>query len=272
MLVTVLRRTAWCLLVSLLLADIARADSAPIVFYSTETPPFWLVSLPDGGSGGRILRLMSEAAGVAYRMEYLPMKRFRDSAAPFMVGTPDLLTSQNRRAVFPIGMFSAALFSYKPRIDVSHFHGIADLRLHTLGVLRGTLENKDYFVKNSVRIEESDSVDSLIRKLKMGRIDFCIMVAATGRHTISQLFPQEQDNFALAALPGSERPLAIMIDTDTPSGKEVAARYRQVLAKVLRSQAYRDILEQDFKALNTTEYQLGRLDKFIQVYESTWGD
>lgn len=255
---------------SLATAGLARAENNPVVFQSTDTPPFWSASLPDNGMGGAILQMLSAAAGVSYSIEYLPVKRFRHSLATYIVGDPDILLNQKRRAVFPIGTFRSAFFYYKPHHDVIEFHSLRDLEGHTLGVLRGTLEDKDYFARNGIKVEENDSIESLLKKLKRGRIDFCILVDAAGQYAIKQIFPEEQDNFAMAAIPGSVRPIAIMIDVDAPEGKAVALRYRKVLDKTLRSRKYQDILEKFYGRNNVPADRLEQLKKFEQYYASDW--
>lgn len=254
--------------IGVLLAVSVRAD--PVVFQSTDTPPYWSAQLPGNGLGGEFLQLLSDEAGVTYAIDYLPVKRFRQSVATYMVGDPDILTRQRHRAIFPIGIFHLAFFYYKPRHEAIRFHGLRDLQGLTLGVLRGTMEDKDRFVRNGIKVEESDSVESLLRKLKKGRIDFCITVAGTGRYTIQQLFPAEQDNFVQAIIPGLDRPIAIMIDVDDAEGKKIAGRYRQVLDKTLRSQAYRAILEKFYGRNNIPENRDEQLNKFIQYYANTW--
>lgn len=258
------------MLLLLVATGIARAESPPVVFQSTETPPFWSASLPENGLGGAMLHLLSADAGVPYSIEYLPVKRFRNSVATYIVGDPDILTNQVRRAVFPIGIFHSAFFYYKPHHDVIEFHNLKDLQGHTLGVLRGTLEDKDYFVSNGIKVEENDSVESLLRKLKKGRIDFCILVDVTGRYTIKQIFPQEQDDFVQAVIPGSVRPIAIMIDVDVPEGRAVAERYRRVLDKTLRSQKYHEILESYYGKNHIPGDRFEQLKKFEQYYAIDW--
>jgi len=165
---------------------------------------------------------------------------------------------------------TSAFFYYKPHHDVIEFHSLKDLQGHTLGVLRGTLEDKDYFVRNGINVEENDSVESLLKKLKRGRIDFCILVDAAGQYTIKQLFPEEQDNFVQVAIPGSVRPIAIMIDVDAPEGRAVALRYRQVLDKTLRSQKYHDILENFYGKNNIPSDRFEQMKRFKQYYANTW--
>lgn len=217
-----------------------------------------------------MLRLASSAAGVEYSIKYLPIKRFRDSTAPFIVGDPDLLTVQKHRAIFPIGVFRTAFFYYKPNHAVMTFKGLGGLRGYTLGVLRGTLEDRAYFTRNGIKVEESDSTESLLKKLKKGRIDFCIMVAGTGRYTIKQLLPEEQEDFAQKIIPDTGRPIAIIIDLDAPDGKAVAQRYRKVLRKTLHSPEYHEILARHYGEENIPEDTHEVLNGFVKYYESTW--
>ncbi|ADL55333.1 substrate-binding periplasmic protein [Gallionella capsiferriformans] len=241
-----------------------------IVFQSTDTPPYWSAELPDNGVGGAILKLVSEAAGISYTIDYLPVARYRRSDAPYIVGDPDILINQKRRAIFPIGVFRSAFFYYKPNHDAIEYRSLHDLKGHSMGVLRGTLEDKSRFAKNGIRVEESDSVESLLRKLKRGRIDFCITVADTGRYTLEQLFPDERDHFVQQMIPGLNRPIAIMIDLETRDGEIMAKRYRNVLEKTLRSQKYRDILEHFYGKSMIMEYNTDDLNRFVQFYAGTW--
>lgn len=245
-------------------------QAAPVVFQSTETPPYWSAQLPDNGYGGSILKLLSDAAQVPYSIEYLPVKRFRNSTATFIVGDPDVLISQKHRAIFPIAIFHSAFFYYKPRHDVIEYHSLRDLQGYTLGVLRGTIENKADFLRNGVSVEESDSIESLFRKLKQGRIDFCITVIGAGNYTIQRSFPAEQHDFVQSRIPGLDRPIAIMIDVDVPEGKIMAGRYRQVLDKTLHSREYHDRVEAFYGKGNIPADREQQLNKFITNYAPSW--
>ncbi|HEX5364185.1 MAG TPA: hypothetical protein VFW59_07930 [Gallionella sp.] len=260
------------LLLSLAMPGMVRAAVAPVVFQSTETPPFWSASLPDNGLGGELLSLLSEAAGLPHRLEYLPVARFRSSLAPYIVGDPDILISKEHRAIFPLCVFRAAFFFYKPHHEALEFRGIESLKGHTMGVLRGTVDDRDYFIRHGISIEESDSNESLLKKLHKGRLDFAILVDMTGIYTIKKLFPNEQDNFAQAAIPGSARPIAAMVDLSAPEGRAIAARYRQVINKTLRSQKHRDILERYLGAGKIPPDTFEILEKYIKFYETTWAE
>ncbi len=259
------------LFIAALLLQATSAAADEVVFESTDTPPYWSASLQGGGVGGAMLQLLSRNAGIRYSLEYLPVKRYRNSVAPYIVGDPDILINQTPRAVFPIGLFRSAFFYYKPHHDVIEFHSLADLKGHRLGVLRGTLEDSRYFETHGIGVEESDSAESLLRMLKRGRIDFCILVDGTGRYTIEKLFGAERDNFAYQTIPGSERPIALMVDLGTPDGRAVAGRYRQVLDSTLKSPEYRGILEDFYGRNKVPSDRAELLNRFVQYYKATWG-
>jgi polar amino acid transport system substrate-binding protein len=246
-----------------------------VVFQSTETPPYWSSQLPDNGFGGSLLRLLSTQAGVDYSIEYLPVKRFSNRAAAYVVGDPDLLIEQKHsehRVIFPIGIFHSAFFYYSPQHEVMAVRSLRDMRGHTLGVLRGSIADKSAFLRHGIQVEESDSVESLLKKLKKGRIDFCILVAGSGRYSIQKLFPTEQENFSQVIIPSLTRPLTIMIDAHTPKEKEIAQRYRKVLNKTLHSPQYRAIMKEYFGKEGIPADWDAQMETFIKYYADTWNE
>lgn len=261
---------AGLLLTGLAPAGVAHAAEQPVMFQSTDTPPFWSPALPEHGLGGAILRLLSQQAGVTYGIDYLPVKRFRNSSAPFIVGDPDILLKPGSRAILPIAVFQSAFFYYRPRQRVAPLPSLGQLEGRTLGVLRGTVEDAEYFAGLGIRIEESDSVESLLHKLRRGRIDACILVDATGSYTVNKLFPEEAEHFVQVPIPGSERPIALLIDVQDPHGRAVAARYREILKATLRSRRYRDIVQHYYGSGPLLRERMAQLDRFVRVYATEW--
>jgi polar amino acid transport system substrate-binding protein len=246
----------------------AIAESQPITFLSTESPPYWSPSLKDHGIGGATLKLLSEAAGIQYVIDYVPSNRFHLSSAPYMLGDPDFMKSQYQRAIIPIGIFHSSFFFYKPKHGPIEIKSIRDLSGHTLGVLRGSLQDRAAFERQGVRILEGNSEESLLKMLRKGRIDLCILVAGTGVHTINKIFPHDKEAFTQTVIPSLTRPLAIIINTSTPEAKAITHRYRQVLARVLNSEKYRALLQQ-FYHDEVVDDRKEQLDKFIQYYAKT---
>lgn len=262
-------RTILCALMSWTVC-LAQASEERVVFQSTDTPPFFSPSLANDGVAGEILHLVSERAGVDYAINYLPVKRFRSSESAYIVGDPDLLITRKHMAIFPIAVFRTALFYYQPRHPMSEFKGVAELSGHTLGVLHGTVEDKRYLASKGITVHESDTVESLLRMLKRGRVDYCILVHGTALHAITELFPQEQEQFVAKIIPGGERPIAIMIDLDAPDGARVAGRYRKVIEQTLAGRAYQDILEQYWGKSEVADELKRKLKDFVAIYSSSW--
>lgn len=260
------------LVLMMLVTAMAKAEHNAVVFESTETPPYWSADLPDHGVGGAMLAVLSEAAGVEYSIKYLPVKRFRNSSSTYIVGDPDLLTQQKQRVILPFGIFHSAFFYYKPRHVALELNSLDDMRGLTLGVLRGTLEDKKFFTSQGIQVEESDTVESLLKKLRKGRIDICILVAGAGEYTIKKIFPAEADAFVKTIIPGLSRPIAIMVDISDPEGKAIAQRYRNVLDSVIQSQKYQQVLERFYGKDKIPSTRAKQLNKFIQYYASNWGD
>lgn len=262
-------RSALLWLVSCM-ACTAQAAESPVVFVSTDTPPFFSAGLPENGYAGAILHLLSERAGVEYRIEYLPIKRFRSSEAAYIVGDPELLMTHKRKAIFPIALFNSAIFFYKPHHEVIKYRRVEELGGHTLGVLRGTVGDMRYLTERGIKVHQSDSVESLLRMLKRGRIDFCILVQATGMQAISELFPQEKEQFAQKKIPGGERPIAIVIDLDTAGSAQIAKRYGKVLRRTLAGAEYQKILDAYWGKGQVPEEFKPKLGSFVEFYASTW--
>lgn len=244
----------------------SHAEPAVIEFKSTVTPPIWSPTLPDGGMGGAILQLLSTAANIPYKIEYLPIKRFRQSSATYLLGDPDILAVQKNYVVLPIMIFRSAFFFYRPHRQPITVQNLENLKGLTLGVLRGTVEDKSYFTSHGIHIEENDSVESLLKKLKKGRVDLCILVRISGLHAIKKLFPQEQQNFSFIPIPKSDRPVAIIINPDTAEAKTIAARYHKVLHQTLKSNKYREILESYYGKNQVAADWFERMDKFESIY------
>jgi polar amino acid transport system substrate-binding protein len=245
----------------------ARAEVPAVVFQSTETPPYWSPRLPQDGFAGSILHLLSVKAGIPYRIDYLPIKRFRVSESAYLVGDPDLISNAKNRVILPIASYRLAFMYYKPRHPKLAFKGLRALRGYTMGVMRGTVDDMQTFTRNGIKVEESDNHESLIRKLKKGRIDFCIVVEGTGLYTIAKEFPQEIDNFAVNRIANSSHPITLMIDTTLPYGQELATRYRKVWGDTLRSSAYAKLLENYYGINNVPAAYVNELFKFAKTYD-----
>jgi len=222
------------------------SDMAPgiVEFGSSDTPPFWSPTLPGNGMAGEILSAIFAEINMRSRILYFPLKRLYTDLRNNHLGDPDNFVGQQFSAIIPVALYRAALFYYKPR----HKEGIAykkqeDLSGYTIGVIRGTLEDKDYFDKSIIKVTEADNEQSLFRQLKEGRIDLCGIIKETGEFTIKKEFPGEVDNFVPIEIPNSFGPVTVMIDWNYPDGKNLGAKIDEGLKKIIENGKYLQILE-----------------------------
>jgi len=215
-----------------------------IEFGSSETPPFYSAQLPEDGMAGEIVHALFAEMNLKSRIHYFPLSRLLTDLQNNHLGDPDNFTGQQFSAIVPVATYRTAFFYYKPR----HPKGIAykraeDLNGYRIGVIRGTLENRSYFDRNSIKVTEADSEQALFRQLKEGRIDLCGVIKETGQFTVQRAFAGEAGNFVPLEIPRSTGPITVMIAGDQAQGAELGARIDEALKRMIKSGKYKQILE-----------------------------
>jgi polar amino acid transport system substrate-binding protein len=241
-----------------------------IEFGSSDTPPFWSPVLPGDGMAGEILHALFAEINMSSRIIYFPLKRLQTDLRNNHLGDPDNFTGQRFRAIIPIALYRAAFFYYKPRHkEGMSYRKMEDLSGYTIGVIRGTLENKGYFDKNVIKVTEANNEQSLFRQLKEGRIDLCGVIRETGEFTIKKEFPGEVDNFVPMEIPNSFGPVSVMIDWNYPDGKRLGAKIDAGLKRIIKSGVYLQILEKYLGKGNVPVDWFIELEKFRRKYQQT---
>lgn len=235
---------------------------------ANESPPYWSSQLPNDGLGGEIVQAISKAAGIKSEIKYFPLKRLIEDDSNNDLGNPQFyLDAQDFGAIVPIAVYNVSVFYYKPHfgeeIQINH---IKDLSGYKVGLLKGTLIDRAYFRTAGIDVEESYNQDSLIKKLKHGRIDFCIEIDLVGHQSIQTLFPDEIDNFSEIILPRSSSPIAILLDEDYPSAKALGLKYKKGLEAIIENGRYQEILDRYYGVHKVPENWYRELKKFGIVY------
>jgi len=117
-----------------------------------------------------------------------------------------------------------------------------DLKKYKIGVLKGTLMDDSLLSRAGIRYEQSSTQESLLAKLKLGRIDLYFELDLVGQRTINSVYPGEEGDFGSIALAGTVAPIAIMIARGHPGGEAAGARYRLGLKRIIENGTYRKIL------------------------------
>jgi polar amino acid transport system substrate-binding protein len=241
----------------------ALAVEQTVEFGSSETPPFWSAHLPEDGMAGEILHAMSSEIDVKSVIKYLPLKRIRKDLIHNHVGNPDNFAGQEFSAVIPIAVFRAAFLYYKPNHKKEIIYRVLDdIKGYTLGVIRGTLVDIPFFDNKGIKVEQSNSEDSLLKKLKHGRIDLCSVIKLSGIFKIRKLFPKDTENFVHFEIKGSVSPVTIMIAKNHPGGKELGKKYSKGLKIIIENGKYNKIIEKYYGKKKIPQDWFMQLEKF----------
>jgi len=244
------------------------AQEQPVELDANESPPYWSASMPMDGMCGEIVHAISAAAGLVSHINYKPLQRLIEEDDNNDLGNPNFyMANQEFAAIVPVCIYQTAIFYYAPRHKKGiNIQRVEDLKGYRIGILSGTLVDRAYFEKVGIVFEESYSRESLFKKMKLGRIDMCIVADMAGHQIISQLFPEQHDDFVSIHLPGSAAPLAILLDKDYPHATAIGERYRQGLQSIIKNGKYKEIVDKYFDNTHVDREWRKHLERFSRVY------
>ena len=194
---------------------------------------------------GEIMHTLADQIKVKIKIKYIPIGRItRHNINGNHLGNPKIWDGhQQFSAVIPIAIFRTAFFYYRPNHHAIDYKAIDSLKGYTLGVLLGTVDDVSFFEAKGIHLYQASSEALLIRMVNAHRIDLCALAKLTGKTTIHALFPDDADQFAHIDLPRSVTPIAIMIDSQQPEGKQLGEKFRSGLKSIIDSGVYIMILE-----------------------------
>lgn len=256
------------LLLSLWLG-VATSHADVIVIDANESVPYWCRSSPGGGLGSELVHAMSAAAGLTTQIHFVPLSRMIEDRSNNDSGNPEFfMWQQEFAAIIPIAVSKMSLFYYRPHhpeplLEVNDFN---DLKPYKIGVLKGTLIDRQAFDQIGLTFETSYTQASLFKKLKVGRIDLVIEIDLVGQQMIDQLYPELVDDFVRIPLPNTVSPIAIMIDANYPSADSIAERYREGLANIIANGRYQQIVERYYPDGKLPDGWFDNLNRFQLMY------
>lgn len=244
----------------------ARAET--VLFGANESPPCWSARHRDNGMCGQIVQAISKEMGLATTIGFFPLSRLIEDDSNNDLGNPVFyMANQDFAAIIPIAIYHVAYFYYAPNHKQKIIlRNLNDLKGYRIGVLKGTLAERESFSKAGITFEESYSQESLFKKLKLGRIDLCVELELTGREVIKRIFPEEAGNFKNIVIPNSASPVAMMIDKRYPNAKALGRQYREGLRRIIKNGTYQKILDGQYGAGNTPPDWFDELYRFERLY------
>lgn len=240
-----------------------------IEFDANESPPYWSESMPTYGMCGEILFSLSKRIGIEATIRFQPLQRLIDKTNNNDLGNPSFyIKTQDFSAIVPIAIFNSAFYYYRPH----HPQGIniqswQDLARYKVGLLKGSLSQKNFFKHAGINFEESYTQASLFKKLKLKRVDIVIAIDLVAMSTIEKIFPEEQAEFISISIKDAQTPIALLIDVDYPNGKELGERYQSALKQMIKEGSYQAIVEKYYGDGMLPPHWLQSLDKFQLMYQ-----
>lgn len=249
-----------------LLCNLSWADE--IVLQANESPPYWSKLEANGGLGSELVQAISAAAGLQTRIDFVPLTRMIEDRDNNDLGNPEFYMEQQEfAAIIPIAISEASLFYYRPHFpQPPRIDSFDDLKQYRLGVLKGTLINRNAFEQWGLHFETSYTQASLFKKLKAGRLDLVFEIDLVGQQMIAQVFSHEADNFVRQPLANSLSPIAIMLDAESPNAQIIAAQYRRGLAAIIANGRYQAIVQKYYPNGQLPVDWFNALRRFQQLY------
>jgi polar amino acid transport system substrate-binding protein len=242
--------------------------AAPITFGANESPPYWSKTLAGNGMCGEILHAISAASGLQSEIVFAPLERLINDNTNNDLGNPVFyMETQNFAAIIPIAIYKVNFIYYQPRHKQEIIiNRLEDLKGYKIGILKGTLADRSYFSRAGIDFETSYYQDSLIKKMKLGRIDLSLEIDLVAHASIKKIFPNEASNFKFIEVDNANSPIAIMIAEDYPNAKEIGDKFRAGLKTIINNGVYHMILEKFYGADKVPVNWHKDLEKFNQLY------
>ena len=254
----------FCLLGSV---SYGKADDL-IIFGANESPPYWSSLSQYGGMGGEIVKAISEEVDLKYKIEFSPLKRLIDDDENNDLGNPEFyMETQSFAAIIPIAIYNSSFIFYQTagnnKVSIK---SVDDLKKYKVGALKGTQDKNPFFRNSEIYFEPSYSQESLIKKLKLNRIDLSINIDLVAKTIIRNLFPGEVGNFKFIKIQGSNSAIAIMISDAQPKAEDYADKIRWGLNKIIGNGRYHKIIEKYYGVGNMPVGWFNDLKYFQSLY------
>lgn len=249
------------------------SNADTIEFDANESPPCWSEVAEFSGMCGEIMHALSLNIGLEVKINFKPLQRLIDNDHNNDLGNPSFyVKNQDFSAIIPIAMFQNSFHYYMPNHPHElHIESWNDLVGLKVGLLKGGLYQREFFTELGIHFEESYTQESLIKKLRLGRLDVVIELDLVAKQLINRLFPEDVDNFQAISISDSATPVAMMIDANYPNAHQLGEQYKKALAEMIENGSYYDIIEKyygeghipDDWFINLNKYQ--RLYRFIEI-------
>lgn len=230
---------------AMVLATAAPGLGQPVPFNTGEWEPFTSDKMPQQGCATELVAAICKAGGIDPDFHFFPWLRAEAlvetgeafGAFPYAMNEP-------RKAAFD---FSDPLFYTAPkfiyRVDGTSFGSLrvaslADLRPYSVALLAGTWTEGD-LRSAGIRVHLVNAVDSGVKMLQSGRVDFLVEDETVAFAAIERVCPGEADSFkSLRKTFWGATGNYLIVSRRYPGASALLARFNKGLKEIQRNGTY----------------------------------
>lgn len=219
-----------------------------VLFNTGEWEPFTSDKLPQQGCATELVSAICKAGGIDPAFHFFPWLR-----AEALVETGEAFAAfpyamnDSRKATFD---FSDPLFYTAPkfihRVDGRSFGSLratslADLKAYSVALLAGTWTERDLRAAG-IRIHLVNSLDSGVKMLQSGRVDFLVEDETAAFAAIGRVCPDEAESFrSLRNTFWGTTGNHLIVSRRYPGASELLGRFNKGLKEIRRNGTYQRI-------------------------------
>jgi len=189
------------IVLNIIFFSLKASSQEKITFVTGEYPPYSSQKLKNFGFYSEIIMEVCREAKLDCKIDFYPWIRAEKlvEAGSVFAAYPYRFNLERRKKYFlseTIFCGRSKLFYYSKKNDRKSFkfEKISDLEKFTIGFLRGA-SYKDVIERNNIHFEESNDDNTLLLKLKSGRIDLAIAEELVFENSIKEIFNKESIDF-----------------------------------------------------------------------------
>lgn len=220
-----------------------------ITFVTGEYPPYVSEKLNNFGFYSEIIMAVCKEADIDCKIDFYPWVRAEKlvESGTVFAAFPYRFNPERRKKYFlseAIFCGRSKLFYYKEsnnRKDFK-FDKISDLNKYTIGFLRGA-SYKNVLERNNINFEESNDDNSLLWKLKSGRIDVAIAEELVFENSIKENFNKEIINFKSLINDFEEKNNnGLIVSKQFKNSEIILKKFNNSLKKIKKNGVYNKII------------------------------
>lgn len=225
-------------------ASLAFAENVTIA--TGEFPPYTGKDIPEFGAANEITTKAFLAVGIEPEYVFFPWKRLeRDIQNGRQLCSTIWMNTDARKefALFsqPVIPIRNVVFYNKEQLGTYIYESLDEFAKLKVGGIGGYFYVPD-FEKHGIEMEESNSLESLVHKIYLKRIDAFIDDELVGWTVIKQLYPNELHKFASTPEAVWVSDNMLMCSKKHPDSERIIARFNEGLQIIKDNGVYEKIL------------------------------